>query len=221
MLTLSAIAREYPEGRLVRRVLDGVTLALAAGDAAVVAGGPATGKSTLLAIAGALEAPSAGQVHLDGVDPQRLSADERARLRGRDIGFVFAWPSLLPQLDLLDNVLLPTQAGEPDPDAVDRAHALLAAVGLETRARVRASALSPAERQRAALARAYLRSPRLVLCDDPTSGLDPADTAGFVDRLLRLHARHHAALMVTTRDAAPFASLARQWGLREGRLEPA
>ena len=221
MLTLSAIAKTYatPAGPL--RVLDGVDLTVASGEAAVITGPSGSGKSTLLYIAGGLESPSAGAVDLDGTNPYALSPDALAKFRNHEVGFVFQDHCLLPQLTVLDNVLVPTLVGEPDRDAPDRARVLLTAVGLEPRSHHRPSQLSGGEKQRAAIARALVRSPRLLLCDEPTGNLDAHTAETVADVLLRLQVQQHTTLLVVTHSAALAGRFGRRLAMAEGRIQEA
>lgn len=219
MLTLTAITKDYltPAGPL--RVLDGVSLSLDTGSAAVITGPSGSGKSTLLYVTGGLEAPTSGTVDLDGTNPYALPAGALARFRNRDVGFVFQDHCLLPQLTVLENTLVPTLVGEPDPDAADRARVLLTAVGLEPRTHHRPAQLSGGEKQRAAIARALIRSPRLLLCDEPTGNLD-GQTAGTVaDLLLRLHARQLTTLLVVTHSADLAQRFDRRLAMSGGTLQ--
>ena len=206
MLTLSSIAKTYatPAGPL--RVLDGVDLTVGTGEAAVITGPSGSGKSTLLYIAGGLESPSSGAVDLDGTNPYGLSPDALAKFRNHEVGFVFQDHCLLPQLTVLDNVLVPTLVGEPDRDAPDRARVLLTAVGLEPRTHHRPAQLSGGEKQRAAIARALVRSPRLLLCDEPTGNLDRAAAENVALLLLDLHRRENTILIIVTH-SAPLAAM--------------
>jgi lipoprotein-releasing system ATP-binding protein len=218
VLTLSAISKSYPTPAGALRVLDDVTLELDRGDAAVITGPSGSGKSTLLYVAGGLEAPTSGAVGLHGVDPYSLAPDALARFRNREVGFVFQDHCLLPQLTVLENTLVPTLVGDADPDAPDRAHALLTAVGLEPRAHHRPAELSGGEKQRAAIARALIRSPRLLLCDEPTGNLDAHTADTVADLLLRLHAQQHTVLLVVTHSPALAARFTRRLAMTEGRL---
>lgn len=221
MLTLRSISMTYatPAGAL--RVLDGVSLALGTGEAAVITGPSGSGKSTLLYIAGGLEAPTAGTVDLDGTNPYALAPDALARFRNREVGFVFQDHCLLPQLTVLENTLVPTLVGEADPDAHDRARVLLTAVGLEPRVHHRPAQLSGGEKQRAAIARALIRSPRLLLCDEPTGNLDGRTADTVAELLLRLHVQQHTTLLVVTHSASLASRFARRLGMAEGRLQEA
>jgi lipoprotein-releasing system ATP-binding protein len=219
VLTLSAITKDYPTAAGALRVLDGVSLILSSGEAAVITGPSGSGKSTLLYIAGGLEAPTAGTVDLDGTNPYALSSDALARFRNREVGFVFQDHCLLPQLTVLENTLVPTLVGEADPDARDRARVLLTAVGLEPRAHHRPAELSGGEKQRVAIARALVRSPRLLLCDEPTGNLDSQTAETVADVLLRLQVQQHTTLLVVTHSAALAARFERRLAMARGRLE--
>ena len=218
MLTLSGVSKTYPTPAGPLRVLDEVSLTLGTGEAAVITGPSGSGKSTLLYIAGGLEAPSAGTVDLDGTNPYRLPPEALARFRNREVGFVFQDHCLLPQLTVLENALVPTLVGEPDVDARDRAHVLLTAVGLEPRMHHRPAQLSGGEKQRAAIARALIRSPRLLLCDEPTGNLDGHTADTVAELLLRLHVQQHATLLVVTHSEGLAARFRRRLGMVEGRL---
>jgi lipoprotein-releasing system ATP-binding protein len=219
VLTLSAISKSYPTPAGALRVLDDVTLDLDRGEAAVITGPSGSGKSTLLYVAGGLEPPTSGSVDLHGVDPYSLAPDALARFRNHEVGFVFQDHCLLPQLTVLENTLVPTLVGETDPDARDRARALLTAVGLEPRADHRPAELSGGEKQRAAIARALIRSPRLLLCDEPTGNLDAHTADTVADLLLRLHAQQHTMLLVVTHSPALAARFPRRLAMTEGRLQ--
>jgi len=219
VLTLSSITKDYPTPGGVLRVLDGVTLTLETGEAAVITGPSGSGKSTLLYVAGGLEAPTAGTVDLDGTNPYALPPESLARFRNRDIGFVFQDHCLLPQLTVLENTLVPTLVGESDPDAADRARVLLTAVGLEPRAHHRPAQLSGGEKQRAAIARALIRSPRLLLCDEPTGNLDSHTAETVADVLLRLQVQQHTMLLVVTHSMALAARFERRLAMAGGTLE--
>jgi len=221
VLTLSSITKDYPTAAGPLRVLDGVSLALATGEAAVITGPSGSGKSTLLYIAGGLERPTSGTVELDGTNPYALQADALARFRNREVGFVFQDHCLLPQLTVLENTLVPTLVGDPDPEARDRARVLLTAVGLEPRAHHRPAELSGGEKQRAAIARALIRSPRLLVCDEPTGNLDSQTAETVADVLLRLQARQHTTLLVVTHSAALAGRFERRLAMAGGRLEEA
>jgi lipoprotein-releasing system ATP-binding protein len=218
VLTLSGISKSYPTPAGALRVLDGVSLTLATGEAAAITGPSGSGKSTLLYIAGGLEPPSEGTVDLGGTNPYKLAPDALARFRNREVGFVFQDHCLLPQLTVLENTMVPTLVGEADGDAADRARVLLTAVGLDARVHHRPAELSGGEKQRAAIARALIRSPRLLLCDEPTGNLDAYTGDTVADLLLRLHVQQHTMLLVVTHSAALAARFERGLSMMEGRL---
>ena len=218
MLTAEAICKRYPTRTGELEVLRDVSLALAPGQAAAVLGPSGSGKSTLLNILGTLEPPTSGRVQLDGRDVFALSEPDLARLRNRQIGFVFQDHHLLPQCSALENVLLPTLAGAADADAFDRARELLERVGLSGRLDHLPAELSGGERQRVALARALVNRPRLVLADEPTGNLDRATAAQVGDLLAELPATHGVILVVVTHSAALAQRFERQYDLVDGRL---
>lgn len=218
MLEAAHLSKSYPSPAGDLTVLRDVSMSLSPGDAACVMGPSGSGKSTLLYILGGLEPPTSGTVRLDGKDPYALKADALAAFRNREIGFVLQDHCLLPQCTVLENVLVPTLVGEPDTGAPARARTLLAQVGLSDRLDHLPSALSGGEKQRAAIARALVRQPRLVLCDEPTGNLD-AETAHVVaDLIIRLHEQQHTMLLVVTHSEALGARFTRRWSMHRGAL---
>ncbi len=185
-----------------QKVLRDVHLSIEDGERVVLVGPSGSGKSTLLYLLGALDRPSSGTVKLDGEDPFTLDDAGLASFRNRRIGFVFQDHALLPQCSVLENVLIPTLVGERDPGAADRARQLLGRVGLSDRIDHRPSQLSGGERQRAAIARALIRQPQLLLCDEPTGNLDQASTDAVADLLFELHAAQKTVMVVVTHSAA-------------------
>lgn len=221
MLEASNLTKTYPSPAGDLRILTDVSLALAPGDAAAIMGPSGSGKSTLLYILGALEPPTTGEVRLDGQNPYALDLRALAAFRNRQVGFVFQDHCLLPQCSVLENVLVPTLIGERDDGAVDRARALLEEVGLGSRTAHRPAALSGGEKQRAAIARALIRQPRLVLCDEPTGNLDADTAARVADLLLDLHDRQKTIMIVVTHSDLFAARFPRRWRIDHGHLEGA
>ena len=218
MLEANHLSKTYstPAGDLT--VLRDVSLTLQPGDAACVMGPSGSGKSTLLYILGGLEPPSSGTMRLNGTDPYTLNAGALAAFRNRDIGFVLQDHCLLPQCTVLENVLVPTLVGEADAAAADRARMLLEHVGLGDRLHHRPAELSGGEKQRAAIARALVRQPRLLLCDEPTGNLD-AETADVVaDLLIKMHAQQQAIMIVVTHSETLGARFKRRWKMQRGIL---
>ena len=218
MLEASHLSKTYPTAAGDLTVLRDVSLTLPPGDAACVMGPSGSGKSTLLYILGGLEPPTSGTLRLHGTDPYALSADGLAAFRNRDVGFVLQDHCLLPQCTVLENVLVPTLVGDADAGAADRARTLIGEVGLGDRLHHRPAELSGGEKQRAAIARALVRQPRLLLCDEPTGNLD-AETADLVaDLLIKLHARQQAIMIVVTHSETLGARFSRRWKMQRGLL---
>ncbi|MFH5805257.1 ABC transporter ATP-binding protein, partial [Alienimonas sp. DA493] len=181
---LTDVSKTYAAGAETVEVLSGVNLTAEPGDALVLTGPSGVGKSTLLYIVGLLEPPSGGRVELFGETPWEYDEQRQAKFRAEKIGFVFQDHHLLPQLTVTENLLVPVLAGRTVSKADEaRAAALLDRVGLSHRATHRPGRLSGGERQRAALCRALINEPGLLLADEPTGNLDPA-TAETVGTLL-------------------------------------
>ena len=195
MLKADSLNKSFPTraGELV--VLRDVSLAIDAGHSAAILGPSGSGKSTLLNILGTLEPPTSGRVLLDNCDPFALSERGLARFRNQSVGFVFQEHHLLPQCSVLENVLIPTLAGDHAADAEDCARRLLERAGLADRFDHVPAELSGGEKQRVALARALINQPRLVLADEPTGNLDRA-TADQVGELLAELPRAHGVILV-------------------------
>jgi len=201
MLEVVNLTKSYPTARGPLTVLADVSFSLAPGDAAAVMGPSGSGKSSLLYILGALEPPTSGTVSLDGRDPYQLTPNDLAAFRNASIGFVFQDHCLLPQCTVLENVLIPTLVAPDGGDAAARARSLVEQVGLAERVDHRPAELSGGERQRVAIARALVRSPRLLLCDEPTGNLDRASAETVAAMLLDLHRRQNMMLIVVTHSA--------------------
>ena len=222
-LQVRALGKDYATPRGTLPVLSGVSLSLSRGDAVSIVGPSGSGKSTLLHILGALEPPTAGTVRLEGQNPFELEPRELARFRNRQVGFVFQDHCLLPQCSVLENVLIPTlvtRAQSNGGDQVRKARGLLERVGLGDRLEHRPWELSGGEKQRAALARALILDPFLLLCDEPTGNLDRRSAESVSDLLLELHRRRRTILMVVTHNLELAARFPNRYELRECRLHP-
>jgi lipoprotein-releasing system ATP-binding protein len=204
----------------VLEVLRGVTFTLGAGETLAVVGASGAGKSTLLHVLGGLEEADGGSARLGRVDLMRAGAAELARLRGREIGFVFQFHHLLADLTAEENVALPLMvARRSRRESRREALALLERVGLKERARHRAGELSGGEQQRAAVARALVTRPRLVLADEPTGNLDAANAEQTAALLFSLCRDASAALVLATHSDALARACDRRLVLRDGKLE--
>jgi lipoprotein-releasing system ATP-binding protein len=212
------VSKSYPTAAGDLTVLRDVSLSLSPGDAACVMGPSGSGKSTLLYVLGGLEPPTSGDVRLDGRNPYALTATELAAYRNREIGFVFQDHCLLPQCTVLENVLVPTLVGEREDGLAERARQLLTQVGLADRIGHKPSELSGGEKQRAAIARALVRHPRLVLCDEPTGNLDADNAANVAGLLLRLHEQRQTMLLVVTHSESIGARFQRRLTMSRGVL---
>jgi putative ABC transport system ATP-binding protein len=217
LVSASSVTKDFPGPSGLVRALDGVSLALAAGEFAAVQGPSGCGKTTLLLTLGSLLRPSSGAILVDGLDPYHLAAEERARYRAGKVGFVFQQFHLVPYLSVLDNVLAPSLA-LPHADAPEHAQALLRRFGLADRAAHLPGALSTGERQRTALARALLNHPKLLLADEPTGNLD-RDNAEVVLGHLAEFAREGGAVLLVTHDPQAAARANRVLRMEHGRLD--
>jgi lipoprotein-releasing system ATP-binding protein len=222
LLVVDRISKSYPTPRGELLILTDISLSLERGVAIAITGPSGSGKSTLLYILGALEPPSSGTITLDGDDPYALSEREQAAFRNRRIGFVFQDHSLLPQCSVIENVLAPTLVAPPgEPGSADiqqRARSLLTQVGLADRLDHRPAELSGGEKQRAALARALIRNPALLLCDEPTGNLDRASADTVANLLLDLHHARETILVVVTHSAALAEKFPMRYEMNQGRL---
>jgi len=220
MLKVDAVSKQYETPRGPLPILSDISFSKDAGEALCIMGPSGSGKSTLLHVLGTLEPPSSGRVTLGDRDPFRLSEPELAAFRNREIGFVFQEHFLLPQCSVLENVLTPTLVAGTDGDHESRARELLGRVGLGERLDHRPAELSGGERQRAALARALVLKPGLLLCDEPTGNLDAASAGAVADLLLELHTAEQAILIVVTHSGALAERFEDRRRLVERRLEP-
>jgi len=182
-------------------VLKGITLKIERGRSVVIVGPSGCGKSTLLNIIGGLDHATSGRVLLDGRNLADLDDDELARIRSREIGFVFQLHHLLPQCTVLENVLVPTLAGDRRAGTLalrEQAKALLARVGLADRMTHRPGELSGGQRQRVAVARALINQPKLLLADEPTGSLDEDASHSVANLLAQLNRDEGVTLVVVT-----------------------
>ncbi len=220
VLRAESLSKSYPARGRELVILREVSLELSAGESAAILGPSGSGKSTLLNILGTLEPPSAGTVTLDGQDPFVLPERELAAFRNRRVGFVFQDHHLLPQCSALENVLIPTLAGEraDGDETLARARRLLDRVGLSDRLDHRPGELSGGERQRVAIARALIRRPALLLADEPTGNLDRATAQTVADLLREVHREEEAILIVVTHSEPLAQRCDRRWELVDGSL---
>ncbi|WP_417749301.1 ABC transporter ATP-binding protein [Rosistilla oblonga] len=219
-LVVEQVSKQYETRTDPLVVLRDVSLQLEAGQNAAIIGPSGSGKSTLLHILGSLDRPTSGSVKLDDVDPYALDEEAIALFRNQRIGFIFQEHHLLPQLSVIENVLVPSLAhGKPSAARIQRAQDLLDRVGLSGRLEHLPSELSGGERERVAVARALVCEPTLVLADEPTGNLD-RNTAETVGRLLvDLQKQENAMLIVVTHSMALADLMQQRYELIDGGLQ--
>jgi putative ABC transport system ATP-binding protein len=217
MISVCDVSMRLASGGRPVDVLTGVSLDVPAGQFLAIAGPSGSGKSTLLGLIAGLDQPTSGRITVAGVDITRLGEDALARFRRDTIGYVFQAYHLLPTLTALENVAVPLELAG-DHDALPRAVALLAEVGLADRAHHYPVQLSGGEQQRVAVARAMARRPRLLLADEPTGNLDSSTGKQIIELLVELNTNRSSTLVLVTHDAALAGCADRVVTLRDGRV---
>ncbi len=219
IIRLTGITREYQMGTECVRALRGVDLAIARNEYVAIMGPSGSGKSTMMNMLGCLDTPSGGEYWLNGQEVSRLVDDDLARIRNREIGFVFQTFNLLPRASALANVELPlVYAGVPTKERHRRAEAALTRVGLGDRMDHRPNELSGGQRQRVAIARALVNEPSILLADEPTGNLDSATSVEIMRVFQSLHEQGQTVILVTHEpDIAEHAH--RVIVLRDGMVE--
>lgn len=213
------LKREFRQGPVTLTVLNGATLVVHRGERLAIVGSSGSGKTTLLQLVGGLDRPTAGSVRIGGRDIHEVGEAERGELRNRAIGFVYQFHHLLPEFSALENVAMPLLVRRESPaEARERATAILTRVGLGDRLTHRPHQLSGGERQRAAVARALVTQPLVVLADEPTGNLDGRNAEQVFELMLELNRERGTSLVVVTHDPRLAARMDRQLTLEGGIL---
>ncbi len=219
VLELARVTRTYPEGTGVLEIFSRLDLRLNAGELVALVGQSGAGKSSLLHIAGLLEAPTSGDVFVGGVSASSLPDNERTAIRRDTIGFVYQAHHLLPEFSALENVVLPQRiAGRNRADSERDAAHILTHLGLGQRLTHRPSQLSGGEQQRVAIARALANRPKILLADEPTGNLDPRTAGGVFDALIDLVRSESLAALVATHNLELARRMDRVLVLQDGKL---
>jgi lipoprotein-releasing system ATP-binding protein len=222
LIEARGLAKRYPSGGRTLAVIDGLDLAVAAGETVAIVGASGAGKSTLLHLLGGIDRPSAGEILFEGARLERLSASALARYRNAAVGFVFQFHFLMPDFTALENVQMPLLMGGVRPAAAaHRAAELLAEVGLAERGHHRPGELSGGEQQRVAIARAIARSPRLLLADEPTGNLDARTGEAVFSLLQRLNRERGLTTVLVTHNEGLARAAGRTLRLEGGRFAAA
>jgi lipoprotein-releasing system ATP-binding protein len=219
VIYLHEIKRQYMQGEVPLVILDGVKLALWAGQSVALVAPSGSGKSTLLHIAGLLESPDDGEVYVAGAPTSLLSDVERTQIRRNDIGFVYQSHRLLPEFSALENVMLPQMIrGLKRSETIKRSTEILTYLGLGDRVKHRPAELSGGEQQRVAIARAVANAPRALLADEPTGNLDPNTADHVFQALMQLVRATRVAMLIATHNMELAGRMDRRVSLVDGHI---
>jgi lipoprotein-releasing system ATP-binding protein len=219
VLEARQVQKSFQQGPVTLDVLRGIDVAINAAERLAIVGASGSGKTTLLQILGGLDRPTQGQVLVDGRDIHSLTERERGELRNQALGFVYQFHHLLPEFSALENVAMPLLVRRmPTSEAKDRAREILTRVGLGQRLDHRPHQLSGGERQRAAVARALVTQPKLVLADEPTGNLDGKNAEQVFELMLELNRERQTSLVIVTHDLRIAARMDRALEIDGGKL---
>jgi ABC-type lipoprotein export system ATPase subunit len=224
LLELKNISKSYesPTGEESRIVLNDLSLQVSQGESIAIVGPSGSGKSTLLNIIGSLDIPSAGEVIIDQQNLADLTESDLSKFRNKKIGFIFQLHHLLPQCTVLENVLIPTLAfksNESSPMLLERAKKLLEKVGIGGQSDHRPGQLSGGEQQRAAVVRALINKPKIILADEPTGSLDQSTADKLGELLVSMKKEENTTLIVVTHSSRLAKHMDKIYHLSQGRLE--
>lgn len=219
MLQLQSITKSYPSGTASRKVLDNLSLAVKRGETIAIVGPSGSGKTTLLNIIGTLDKADSGEALFEGIDLTKMNYNKLPEFRNQKIGMVFQLHHLLPQCTLWENVLIPILPFKNDDgNAEQRAEALLKRTGIWEQRSQKPAELSGGECQRAALVRALINRPSLILADEPTGALDHDNALNLIDLLLELNKEQGTALIVVTHSLELASKMDKVYKLTDGKL---
>ncbi len=217
ILSCQNLTKRYTQGELDVEVLKGVNLHIGIGEQVAIMGASGSGKSTLLHLLGGLDKPTGGTVVLDGLDLNKIGSRQQAKLRNKSLGFIYQSHHLLGEFTVLENVAMPLLiAGESVPEAKRRATALLQRVGLGHRIAHKPGELSGGERQRAAVARALINKPAVILADEPTGNLDSKTAEQVYQLMLELNQELQVSFLVVTHDHELAAKMGKVLHMEDG-----
>ena len=220
LITLDNVHKVYDSGDVKVPALRGVSLRIAPGEFVAIMGASGSGKSTLMNIIGCLDRPTSGTYRFDGRDVRHLSRVELAKIRNRNLGFIFQGFNLLKRHSAVENVEMPLlYAGLSGPQRRQRAVETLRLMGLEDRALHLPNQLSGGQQQRVAIARALVNQPQLILADEPTGNLDSRTGTQILDQLQRLNRERNHTIIMVTHDASIAAYAARTITIKDGLIE--
>ena len=220
MLRLENVFKSFDHYGDILEILKGIDLIIHPGDSLAIMGASGVGKSTLLNIMGSLDPPSSGIVKFQDVNIYKMDEGRLTRLRNREIGFVFQFHHLLPELNALENTMMPALiARHPKKKAMAMAKEVLCKVGLEKRTLHRAGELSGGEQQRVAIARAMIMNPKLILGDEPTGNLDWLTGQEIADLLLQLNQDEGVAMVIATHNQKLAEKMDKNMELIDGRIQ--
>jgi len=224
MINLNKINKHYYNnaGTIKQEVLKDVSMSIKAGDSIAIVGPSGCGKSTLLNILGSIDVPTSGIIEFDGNDISQLNDKQLSSLRNKEIGFIFQMHHLLPQLNVLENTILPMLADSQKKDRkaiTERALQLLEQIGLKDKIYQFPGQLSGGECQRAAVVRALINKPKLILADEPTGSLDQKSAEQIGDLLVKIQEEQNIALVVVTHSKSLAAKMKIQYSLVDGNLQ--
>ena len=220
MLELESVYKSFKHNGNVINVLEGIDLVVNPEQSLAITGASGVGKSTLLNIMGTLEPPTEGVVRFDDQNVNKMNEKDLCHLRNHDIGFVFQFHHLLPELNALENTLMPALIARSNRKrARELAIEILGRVGLEQRLNHRVGELSGGEQQRVAIARALIMGPKLLLADEPTGNLDFATGQGIIDLLLQLNQTEGLAMVIATHNQQLAQKMAQQLEIVNGRIQ--